>query len=739
MRGAGWLIGLLFVLPAGSAQDFCDWPTEPLPQPLRQATPSDAHYQALRLFVQGQLLARRKQPVEAASVLEKALALQPSAGPILKALVPLCFQLDRDQRALEYGLRALVIDPADCQLAYELGTTLRDRGYLAEALGPLRLAVQHGKSKAPPAEYAEMLFALAGVQEELKQDAAAAESYEAVAKLLDQTELILADPAAVSERQLQEEAARTYEKLGQCRLRLGQLEAAAAALARARERAPHQAARLDLTLASIQQASGNLPAALQLVERVVATMPPETSAYRRQTELLVAMGRGQEATPRLEQAVAREPYHARLRLLLAERYQAEQRLQQAEELLLATFASCPTEECYRGLANFYSAQGRWPELLQRFDEACGDPSRASLAKLQLEAIAQDRTLVQGLSQAAVARLRQQGQLSSTCRRVLTSLCRQAKLLPEAEFLCRTLLREEEDLGVVYLELCRILAESGNFAVEAEVCAEALARKTGLEPLIFRLERAKALSQCGQAEQALRLLEELMPQLQPGTPEQWQARFLRATALHRAGRLDQATAEAEALLAMEMEAGTQRAVRHLLSALAWRRGDLAAAQRHLDLLLEADPDEPTVLADLALVWAETGKNLEEAERLARRAITLERGTRQRARHPLDPPGLALDSARLLDALAWVLHQRGRHAEAARLLEQAARLPDGEDPRLHEHLGDIYLKLNEPAKAEAAWRKAVQIYLLPEYLGHRDRQRQVADKLRGLGVQAVQGSP
>ena len=94
-----------------------------------------------------------------------------------------------------------------------------------------------------------------------------------------------------------------------------------------------------------------------------------------------------------------------------------------------------------------------------------------------------------------------------------------------------------------------------------------------------------------------------------------------------------------------------------------------------------------------------------------------------RGALEAPEAERDNAAYLDSLAWVLFKRGQVAEARDLLERAAKLPDGKDPVIWDHLGDVYQHMSQPGRARAAWQRALQIH-------EQDRSRPADDRYREL---------
>lgn len=126
------------------------------------------------------------------------------------------------------------------------------------------------------------------------------------------------------------------------------------------------------------------------------------------------------------------------------------------------------------------------------------------------------------------------------------------------------------------------------------------------------------------------------------------------------------------------------------------------------VLEIDPDHAQALNFIAYSWVERGENLDTAERMIRRALEL---------RPND--------GYILDSLGWVYYMRarplsraGRHGDAQAYLEQAeaelvraAELTGG-DPVVSEHLGDVYLLLEERERALEFYEEAVGLEVRPE---------------------------
>jgi tetratricopeptide (TPR) repeat protein len=95
-------------------------------------------------------------------------------------------------------------------------------------------------------------------------------------------------------------------------------------------------------------------------------------------------------------------------------------------------------------------------------------------------------------------------------------------------------------------------------------------------------------------------------------------------------------------------------------------------------------------DLGYTLAEAGKDLDEAEKMIRRAVSEEPS-----------------QAAYMDSLGWVLFRKGQLQAAETWLLRATALETGEDPTIYDHLGDVQWHLRKSEQATQAWREAVRL--------------------------------
>ncbi len=106
----------------------------------------------------------------------------------------------------------------------------------------------------------------------------------------------------------------------------------------------------------------------------------------------------------------------------------------------------------------------------------------------------------------------------------------------------------------------------------------------------------------------------------------------------------------------------------LGNLYFQKKDVPAAVKQWKKTIELDPGDAETLNNLAFVYADSGVNLEEARRLAERAL---------AREP--------DNPSFLDTLGWVYFKMGKTKTALEILEKAARRAD--NPAVSAHRDEV----------------------------------------------------
>lgn len=121
----------------------------------------------------------------------------------------------------------------------------------------------------------------------------------------------------------------------------------------------------------------------------------------------------------------------------------------------------------------------------------------------------------------------------------------------------------------------------------------------------------------------------------------------------------------------------------------QQGDWHVAEMDIQLALRLSPNQPYVLNYLAYRWAQQGVNLEEAQQMLVRALSL-----------------APQDGGLLDSLGFVELKRGNTKQALTLLIEAVRLAPA-NAEVNAHLGDAFHQDGRVLQAIYQWNRALTL--------------------------------
>jgi tetratricopeptide (TPR) repeat protein len=175
---------------------------------------------------------------------------------------------------------------------------------------------------------------------------------------------------------------------------------------------------------------------------------------------------------------------------------------------------------------------------------------------------------------------------------------------------------------------------------------------------------------------------------------------------------------------EQKTQAQRIIRYTLSNVYVEMNRIDKATEQLQSLLAEEPDSPSYNNDLGYIWADHDKNLDEAEKMIRKALDEDRKQRK-ARADLKPEE-DKDSAAYLDSLGWVLFKQKKYEEAKKWLLEAIKIEEGKNIEIFDHLADVHMALGEKAQAVEIWKKALS--LEANSLREQHRRVEIEKKLK-----------
>lgn len=723
------LAGLFVALCAGA---------DPQPAPA-----AEARKDALAQYGAAVWNLRRERLLSAAKQLEAAAKQDPSATAPKRELAKLYAQLGRDPQAVRLARAVLEDDPDDHETAMLLARLLADAGELADALDAAKLAAE-SKTLPERAEKAVRTYRdLAALCEKARDHSAAEAALRKAVELLTDTRADVIAQGAFTPKEADAEAADCLERLGRVLVKRKKYKDAAEAFERAANlhTDPSAAARLAWNLSGALDAKGDRAEALAHLETFLKLKPRAAEPFVRYAKLLRETGTaGDEVVRKLQAHATRDPDNKPLAAVVAwEQTRGPDR--DAGDAALAKLFQTADPELVALFVRAHLDTGRASAILKELDaafvlldEARRDKEKpiteaakrraAEQARAVADALADNPDGVAALLRVAGDDLRTGTKRASGTAFFLGALAHRHGKLVAAELHFRNALNASPraTVGEIYQALFNVLWLANKPADVEGLCASAIGNPDVLLSETFlNYHYALALAQQGKAEAAIRAADKAV--LQVGDVDRLTVRLRKHSVLRTLGKWDEAIEFGKKLLD-EFDSPTDKPrVRYAQATALWGGGKKAEAEVLLRAILDDDPDHAAACNDLGYHLADEGRNLAEAERLIRRALTADRIDRRKS-GSAEP-----ESAAYLDSLGWVQFRQGKLKDARATLERAAALPYGAtDGNVWDHLGDVLFRLNEKAQARDAWEKAKGLYEADERRCGRDRSNGRAEEVK-----------
>jgi tetratricopeptide (TPR) repeat protein len=289
------------------------------------------------------------------------------------------------------------------------------------------------------------------------------------------------------------------------------------------------------------------------------------------------------------------------------------------------------------------------------------------------------------------------------------------------------LRSGQKLVDVYDGLITLFLDNKKYDDAVKACREFIELKGGgesverVKPFVME-QMILALARQGKHEVALKLTDELVEKDEGG----WYFVRLKAEVLREAGKLDESVGAfedaIERLGKSKLDDETRDKYidrcRYVMSGVFTDLDQIDKAAEQLRKLLKSNPESSTYNNDLGYVLADHNKDLDEAEKLVRKALELDKAERAKLKEKgLIDADEDKDNAAYLDSLGWVLYKKKGYAEAKKYLIEASQTDEGKHVEIYDHLADVHLALGEKAEAVAVWQKALDL----ENVSKRDEAR------------------
>ncbi len=342
--------------------------------------------------------------------------------------------------------------------------------------------------------------------------------------------------------------------------------------------------------------------------------------------------------------------------------------------------------------------------------------------------------------------------SSELRRWLLSGLVEAKRHEEAAVLALTWMASAPDSDELYGALADVLAASTQKDGAVELIRSQLAASTSQEERLNRLlVMQAAYLKAGRYKEAADAGKELISASQnmisPGFV--FKLRQSLARVLTQAGQYDEAISLVNSML-QDLQRGAEEGANaeersellRLLSVVHQRQNRFDLAEQRLREAHELTPDDVGVNNDLGYTLADSGREIAEARRMIRTAV-----------------GEEIRQIAYLDSYGWVLYKAGEFDQARVWLHRAATtLYEGpeqmltsivanpaavagpEDAVIYDHLGDAQWRLGEKKAAGESWKKSQEVYERQVAAGEEPVDPDLAERLKKkIAAVAADGEP
>lgn len=651
----------------------------------------DVRLNAQAWHMTGRLFHQREKYTQAQKAYEKAVELDPTSVHSYRALIEIALHLRQTQKAIDYALKAIEIDPDDFQLLRQVGIEMARGGKPDQAIRYLEQALKSPKVNRKSGFFVLLNRDLGIIYVGMGETEKAADRYEIVLDALLNPEKFGLD--ARTRDELQKHRATSWEQIGTVLLAAKRVDAAQQALEQAVTAGNGKPGRANYLLAQLYHHNEKEEDALQQIELFFTSAAPKNrKAFHLFGEILKKLDQSDSLISRIEKLVEDHPDESAMKLFLAETYIDAERLDDAEKIYRTSIDDKPSSEAYLGLARIYRRQNKARELLLNLGQALGRTRElagiADQFEKELKAIEKDEQLLNALILAG----KKETESGVNARQyamvfMLGRLAAQVKRVDEAvEFFELSLKANPAQAATVYQAYGQTLLDSERYVEAARVYRDAadnaLAQRAKPDNL---LRLALALELSGETDQALEAVGEA-GKIVPGHPL---IEYRIAWVNYHARRFEQAIKLFEEFIGKHPKSTLARQAKFSLSAVYVQQGEIKKGEEILERFLTENPDDPGVNNDLGYLYADQGKNLEKAKTMIEKAIKAEP-----------------ENAAYLDSMGWVLFKLGEFKEATTWLKKATDLEGGGDSTIWDHLGDCHHKLNAIEDARKAWTKAVK---------------------------------
>jgi tetratricopeptide (TPR) repeat protein len=670
---------------------------------------------AVSMFAAGRMHEQRQELPEALRRYQRAFRLDPTAEPVLREIIPLAFNLGREEEAVRYATKLAELDASDSNLLRRLGIVLTEQRQFKVAIALYEKVRKLDAGQPNSASQVMLHLELGRLYLLTEQYEKASELFVFVSKALDAPDEYGLKPVVL--KSLVGDKGELHELMAAGFLETGNVDEAAKSFARLEKVNPNQAvaaynqARIAAKAGRHEEALGKLEEYFDARESSKGTAPFELFA-----KLLRETKQADKLIPRLEEMLAAQEGNVSLNFALGEEYFEQKQWEKASARYEVVLASQPAAEVYRRLTAIYHRTAQDQKLVELLGQVVDRSGSLEVVEEQIKPLVEDKGRIEGVLQLAREKFADAKPENHDALEAAGLLALQAKLYERAGELFELAIKSKPtEKAQVLLRYGLELFLADRFNDAARIFQRGIDEKLLPESNpAFYFYLAGALAMDGKTDEALAAAI-TAAEKKPDDPR-FGSRI--AWVYYHAKRYDAAVEHYRELLkkyGANYDSPEVRSVVHdtrlILSNIAVLQGKLAEAEEWIEQVLDEFPDDVGALNDLGYLWADQNKRLERAQRMIRQAVDAEP-----------------ENAAYRDSLGWVLYRLGQFEEAALEQQKAIELSKAEDQEsdgvMYDHMGDIYAALGQIDKANTAWREAAAAF---EKSGENDKLETVRKKL------------
>jgi tetratricopeptide (TPR) repeat protein len=702
--------------PAAAAPIELDDPVTLLPSPQATSEMERDRLEAAAMFAAGRVHEQRQDLPAALRRYQRAYRLDPSAEPVLRALVPLAFSMGREEVAVRYATKLAHLDASDPTLLRRLGVVLTEQREHKEAIALYEKARRHDAGDAKSTAQVLLQLEMGRLYVITEQFGKAAELFALVSKALDAPQDYGLSSALI--KKLSGEKGEVHELMAVAFLESGQTDEASKSFARL-EKVNADKAIAAYNQARVASKAGRHDEALAKLEEYFEARETSRGAapYELYAKVLGEKDRAAEFIPKLEKLLSEQEGNVPLNFALGEEYFRQEQFEKALPRYQLVVASQPSAQVYRRLLDIYRRTGDLEKLSRLLGEIVDKSGGLDIVEKEIDSLVADKERVETLVKLAREKFGEPkpenyGALYAT---VLVAVA--AKSYDAGgELLDLAIKARPASRAEVLLRFGLELFLAEKFRDAAGVFQRGIDEKALPESNpAFHFYLAGALAMDDKTDEALAAARTAAERKRDDP--RFDSRI--AWIYYHAKQYDEAAKHYREVLdkyGNNFDAPEARAVVHdtrlILSNIAVLQNKLPEAEEWIELVLDEFPDDVGALNDLGYLWADQNERLARAHRMIRQAVEAEP-----------------ENAAYRDSLGWVLYRLGRHEEAVMEQKKAIELSKSKDQEsdgiMYDHLGDIHAALGQKAEASAAWREAAAAF---EKAGENDKLKAVRKKLQ-----------